>query len=226
MRTTTERLNGIRCYSDGTAHTFVSVTAAMSIVKTLLNEPEDHYGPPALARIHRLEGTGAHQAALDFLAHAVGWLPDYVPTPCPDLHGDPRRWANVMCAAQQGFAEFIQQYEVEPLGIEQSSTSHTYGLGGTVDLYCWMKRKSRRVRAIVDLKFVSALMASHQLQVRCYSRLDGFREANAGYLFHANRNTGTWKLAEVDLTTGLADVVMVACAAKLYAWREAKRGSE
>ena len=87
-----------------------------------------------------------------------------------------------------------------------------------------MKRKGRRIKAVVDLKFVLALMASHRLQVKCYGRLDGFKDANIGLLYHANRNTGLWKIEEVDLNAGLEDVAAVANAARLWAWAEGKKG--
>lgn len=210
-------------FHDG--RTYVSVTSAMGLVKTILGEPPDSYGPVALSRIHAMEGTGCHAACLDWLAHAHGWLPEYVPPVWLKEHGDERRWQNVLHAALTGFTEFCQQYEVEPLGIEQESLSAAYGLVGHLDLFCTMKYKAHRVKAVVDLKFVSALMASHRLQVRCYSKLDGFKDSQVGLLFHSNRNTGVWKVEFVDLTTGLADVAAVANAARLWSWAQQKQGA-
>ena len=203
---------------------YVGVTSAMKLVKQILGEPEDYYGPPALAKIHQLEGTAAHAACLDWLAHAHGWLPTYEAPAWPREHGDERRWGNVLHAALKGFAEFVQEYEIEPIAIEQASTSSAYGLIGHIDLFASMKYKRHRVKAVIDLKFVSVLMESHRLQVRCYSRLDGFRDAQYGILFHGNRNTGEWKAEPVDLTVGLEDVAAVANAARLYSWSEQKKG--
>jgi hypothetical protein len=217
----TERFEPRCLVRDG--RTYVGVTSAMRLVKHLLGEEPDQYGPPALAKIHAMEGTGCHAACLDYLAHAFGWLPTYEPPTWPAEHGDERRWYNVMHAAQTGFAAFVAQYDVEPIGIEQEAFSTAHGLVGHLDLYCSMKRKSRRVCAVVDLKFVTSLMASHRLQVRCYGRLDGFKDAAIGLLYHANRNTGLWKIEEVDLTTGLEDVAAVANAARLWAWAEERK---
>lgn len=206
---------------DGTL--YVGVTSAMALVKTLLGEAPDSYGPPALAKVHAMEGTACHAACLDHLAHTFGWLPDYEAPIWRPEHGDERRWVNVLHAAQKGFAEFIGQYEVVPLGIEQESFSPAYGLVGHLDLFCTLRRKGRRIKAVVDLKFVSALQASHRLQVRTYARLDGFKDASIGLLYHADRNTGIWKIEEVDLTEGLDDVAAVANAARLYRWAEEKQ---
>ena len=203
---------------------YVSVTSAMRLVKHSLNEPPDSYGPPALAKIHAMEGTACHTVALDWIAHRSGWLPEPTNPPWPSKeHHDERRWKNVLAAAQKGFQEFVEQYDVSAIAVEQESFSSAYGLIGHLDLYCVMNRKGRRVKAVVDLKFVTALMESHRLQVRCYGRLDGFKDAQIGLLFHSNRNTGLWRLEEVDLNTGLEDVAAVANAARLWAWAEGKK---
>lgn len=203
---------------------YVSVTSAMRLVKHLLGEPPDSYGPPALAKIHAMEGTACHAACLDWLAYTFHLIPSYDPPGWPEAHSDERRWWNVLSLAIKGFQEFVQQYEVVPLGIEQESFSSAYGLVGHLDLFCEMKRKGKRVKAVVDLKFVTAIMESHSLQVRCYSKLDGFKDAQVGILYHANRNTGLWKLEELGLRAGLEDVAAVANAARLWAWAEQKKG--
>lgn len=202
---------------------YVGVTSAMALVKGLLGEPPDSYGPPTLARVHRLEGTACHAACLDWLAYTFHWVPSYEPPAWPEIHGDERRWWNVLSLAIKGFQEFVSEHGIEPIGIEQESFSLAYGLVGHVDLYCSMKWKRDRIKAITDLKFVTALMESHRLQVRCYGRLDGFRDAQLGLLYHANRNTGAWKIEPVDLRSGLDDVAAVANAARLWAWADKKR---
>ncbi len=212
-----------RCTVGPDGKLYVGVTSAMRLVKDLLGEEPDNYGPPALAKIHAMEGTGCHAACLDWLAHGFGWLPSYEPPAWPMEHGDERRWHNVIHAAVTGFTEFVEQYELEPLGIEQESFSSAYGLVGHLDLLCSLKQKTRRMKVVCDLKFVSAVQASHRLQVKCYGRLDGFKDAQRGLIFHSNRNTGEWKLEWVDLTTGLDDLNAVAMAARLYSWAEQKK---
>ena len=203
--------------------TYVSVTSAMRLVKRLLNEPEDCYGPPALAKIHAMEGTACHAACLNYLAHAFGWLPTYETPSWPKDHPDQSRWANVMHASVEGFIEFVERYHVEPVAIEQAATSSALGLLGHVDLLALLTWKTRRALAIIDLKFVTAIQESHRLQLRCYARLDQMKGAHVGLLYHANRNTGLWKLEPVDLRVGLDDVAAVANAARLWAWAETRR---
>lgn len=203
---------------------YVGVTSAMKMVKELLGEPPDSYGPPALAKIHAMEGSACHAVTLDWLAAQYNWIPSFEPPAWPTEHGDERRWHNVMLAALTGFQEFVEQYEVVPTAIESEGFSMAHGLVGHVDLLAEFTWKKRRTSMLIDLKFVTALQASHALQLRCYSRLDNIKGVSRGLLYHANRNTGLWKIQEVDLTVGLEDVAAVANAARLYAWAEGKRG--
>ena len=200
---------------------YVGVTSAMKLVRTLLNEPDDYYGP--LAKVHAAEGTGAHACTLDWLARKHDWLPEYTVPVRPEIHPDEARWANVMHAAQQGFQAFVEQYEVVPVAIEAEVFSRALGLVGHVDLLANLTWKKRRVLAVIDLKFVAAIQESHRLQLRCYSRMDQMKGCNVGLLYHANRQTGVWRLEQVDLNAGLDDVAAVANAARLYSWAEGKR---
>jgi len=200
---------------------YISVTRAMKLVKTLLDEPEDYFGP--LAKVHAAEGTGCHSCTLDWLAAKHGMLPSYEPPPWDaSVHPDAARWANVMHGALTGFMEFTEQYEVVPVAIEAEAVSRAHGLIGHIDLLAQLTWKKRRVLAVIDLKFVNAIQESHRLQLRCYSRLDQMKGANLGLLYHHNRDTGLWRLELVDLTTGLDDVAAVANAARLFSWAEQK----
>jgi len=203
---------------------YVSVTSAMGLVKWLLNEPDDYTGINAYdMRRHQLEGTACHAVALDWLAQRHGLVPDHTVPVWPSEHGDERRWQNVLYKAQVNFQEFCQQYDVEPIGIEQESFSSAYGLVGHLDLHCLLRWKRSRVKAVVDLKFVANIMESHRLQVRCYGRLDGFKDSQIGLLFHSSRTTGIWKVDPVDLRSNLDDVAAVANAARLWAWAEGRK---
>ena len=202
---------------------YVGVTTAMQLVKQLLGEESDSYGPAALSRIHCAEGSGCHAVCLDWLAHAHGLLPEFVPPAWPsDVHPDEARWHNVMANALTGFQAFCEEYAVVPIGIEQEAFSAAYGLVGHVDLYCELTWMKKRRRAVIDLKFCASLMESHKIQLRCYSKLDGIKDAQIGLLYQSNRNIGDWKLKQVDLTTGLDDVAAVANAARLFSWAEQK----
>lgn len=213
MRTTEQ--NGI---------TYVSVTSAMQIVKRLLDEPPDCYGLPALAKIHMAEGEACHRACLDWLAFSKGWLPSFTPPPYDPLaHPDKQRWVNVLCVAIQAFQEWVAKHDVEPIGIEQEVFSSAYGLVGHVDLVCWMTGPSGvRQKVVVDLKFTASILETHRLQVRCYSRLDGLRDASYGLIWKCDRNTGQSTTETVPLTQSLDDVAAVANAARLWAWNERK----
>ncbi len=205
---------------DGT--TYVGVTSAMKLVKELLGEEPESYGPPALAKIHALEGQACHQACLNWLACHAGWVSSYRPPAWePAKHPDERQWTNVIANALEGFMEFVEGYQVEPIGIEMEILSKPLGLVGHMDLMCFLQWKKHRMKAIVDLKFVAKILESHRLQVRTYHSIC---KANLGLIFHGDRGLGTWRIEPVDLTTGLADVSAVSMAARLFAWGEAKRG--
>jgi hypothetical protein len=197
-------------------HTYVSVTSAMALVKDLLGEPQtDCYGPPSMAKVHALEGSACHAVCLDWIWHRAGKLPEFTLPPWPEVHGDERRWQNVLSGALTGFQEFVEQYGVQPIGIEEEAFSIPMGLVGHVDLLCTLRWKGRRVKAVTDLKFVAGIQESHRLQLRCYARLRGINDVQIGLLFHANRNTGSWKLEPVNLHEGLRDVLAVSHAAHL-----------
>jgi hypothetical protein len=200
---------------------YVGVTSAMALVKILLGEKPDFYGQASVANVHALEGTACHAACLDWLAHTHGLIPSYSP-PAWDhaQHPDEIRWNNVMCASVSRFIEFCSQYEVEPIGIEQEAFSAAYGLVGHIDLYCLLTWKKKRVRAVIDLKFVHKLQRSHDMQLRCYAKLDGINEARLGLLFHCDRESSTWSIRQVDLHEHLDDVAAVANAARLCIWAE------
>jgi hypothetical protein len=209
---------------DGT--TYVSVTSAMKAVKERLGEEADSYGPAALMKVHCAEGEGCHRVCLDWLAHQAGWLPEYHPPMRPPEHPDGARWTSVLCAALEQFQAFCLQYAVEPIGIEQESfgTGLMAGIVGHLDLFCWLDWRGRRVKAIMDLKFVAKILETHFLQVRTYYRLPGFREASVGLLFHGNRDGGEWKVGQVDLNKDLDDVMAVAREAQQIIWAMRKRG--
>ncbi len=204
---------------------YVGVTSAMKLVKQLLNEPDDYVGINAYdLNMHCLEGSAAHAVCLDWLAYQHGMLPEHTTPEWPAYsHNDEKRWYTVMSEALQGFQDFVTLYDVEPIAIEQESYSKIYSLMGHLDLYCLMSWNQKRIKVVLDLKFVAALLESHRLQVRCYSRLDAFKEAQLGMLYQGNRTTGKWQLEPVNLTEGLADVAAVANAARLWAWAEGKK---
>jgi hypothetical protein len=218
-----ERLDRVPIHLGSDGRSYVSVTRAMSLVKTLLSEPEDYYGP--LAMVHAAEGSGAHSCTLDWLAFTHGMVPSFVPPKRnPAIHPDETRWTNVMHAALVGFTEFCEAYAVKPVAIEQEATSSALGLIGHIDLLAELTWKKRRVLALIDLKFVHAIQESHRLQLRCYSRLDQMKGCNIGLLYHADRQTGIWRIEQVNLNAGLEDVAAVANAARLYRWAEDKKG--
>ena len=207
---------------DGTH--YVSVTSAMKLVKTLLGEKEDYYGPQA--SIHAAEGEGCHRICLDWLATQHGFLPRLEEPPMPSIHPDPERWNTVLTRCLFSFHEFRRQYQIEPIGIEQEDRSKTYGLIGHIDLPAFFTMPGRRrMKGPIDLKFTNAVQESHHLQVRCYGRLDGMKGSQLGGIFNCNRDTGKWKFIPVDLTKNLADVAAVSYAAKLWAWKQGKIAS-
>ena len=212
----------IRSTERNGAH-YVSVTSGMKLVKKLLEEPDDYYGP--LASIHAAEGEGCHRICLDWLSAIHEFLPGYSMPAKPDIHPDRNRWDAVLGRALNAFQEFAKIYEVEPIGIEQEDYSTTYGLMGHIDLPAFFTIPGRRrMKGPIDLKFTSTVQESHHLQVRCYGRLDGMRGSQLGGIFNCNRDTGAWKFIPVDLTKNLGDVAAVSYAAKLWAWNSQRKG--
>ena len=202
--------------------TFVSVTSSMKIVKKLLNEPEDYYGP--LGSIHAAEGEGCHRICLDWLACKAGFLPQWHIPPKPDFHFSKERWDRVLDRALNAFQEFTRLYQIDPIGIEQEDFSKAYGLVGHIDLPAYFTIPGRRrMKGPIDLKFTATVQESHRLQVRCYGRLNGMTDSQIGGIFYCNRDTGAWKFEPVNLTERLDDVMAVSYAAKLWAWGEQKK---
>jgi len=201
-----------RCTVGPDGKLYVGVTSAMRLEKEARGEDAAYYGEA----YHGLEGTGAHMAALDYCAHVFGWVPEYTTPAWPTEHHDERQWQRVMQQARIGFSEWMGQVELEPLAIEQEAFNTQLRLCGHVDLYCTLIRKTRRVKAIVDLKFVAALQEEHRTQIRLYHQLHGFREAQIGVLFQMDRATGQWRTEEVNLMQGLDQVMKVAQAAQSY----------
>ena len=197
----------------------------MKLVKQSLGEPDEYSGVNAYDLcMHCLEGEACHRICLDWLAEKQHLLPEWTWPAWPEKqHNSERRWQNVLHAALSGFQEFVTQYEVEAVGVEQEVFSKLLGLVGHVDLPCSLKWKRSRIKAVCDLKFVASLMESHRLQVRCYGRMDQLRDYQIGLLFHGNRTTGKWAIEPVDLRSNLDDVAAVANAARLWAWAESKK---
>jgi len=198
---------------------YVSVTSAMKLVRRILGEPDDYYGP--LGNIHAAEGEGCHRICLDWLAAKHGFLPDWHIPGKPEIHPDQQRWNAVLDIALNAFQEFMRIYEIEPIGIEQEDTSKAYGLIGHIDLPAFFTIPGRRrMKGPIDLKFTSAVQESHHLQVRCYGRLDGMKGSTLGGIFNCSRETGAWKFIPVQLTENLDDVTAVSHAAHLWAWSQ------
>lgn len=204
---------------------YVGVTSAMAYIKTILGEKPDYYGPHA--NIHAAEGEGCHKACLDWLAAKMEWFPGWSYPAFPEFHPSRERWDAVIDRCLKSFQEFVEQYEVDPIGIEQEDFSEAYRIVGHIDLPCHLtlKRYARsiRVKGPVDLKFTNSILESHRLQTRCYGRLNGMKGSHIGGIFQCNRETGKWKFEEVNLLANLDDVQAVSHAASLYVWGKSKK---
>lgn len=202
---------------------YVSVTSAMRLVKTLLGEGDDYFGP--LAKLHAAEGEACHRVCLDWLAHERFGMQACPFPEKPEIHPGQHRWNVVLQDALARFISFIEEYKVDPIGIEQEDFSRAYGLVGHIDLPAYFTIPGRkRMKGPIDLKFTGAILGSHKLQVCCYGRLDGMRGSNLGGIFWCPRDKDGWKFEPVSLTANLADVAAVSHAAKLWVWGEQKKG--
>jgi hypothetical protein len=216
----TEKQDGPRVYRDEHGRLFVGVTSAMALVKTLLNELDDFAGvPKSILAVHAYEGESCHRACLDWLAFTNRLLPSFQPPEWnASIHPDKDRFLSVICNALQGWQEFVDKYEVEPLGIEVEGISPTYGFCGHVDLPCALTWKGKRRNTILDLKFTASILESHRLQVRCYSKLDPFKGYHMGMIFQGDRTVGDWRIEPVDLNGNPHDLQAVSMAARLHSW--------
>lgn len=204
--------------------TYVSVTSAMRLVKTILNEPEDYFGP--LGKIHAAEGEGAHRICLDWLASSHFGMPAVEQPPKPDIHPDQVRWDAVLQSCLIRFQEFVKDYKVEPIGLEQEDFSRLYGLVGHIDLPAYFTIPGRRrMKGPIDLKYTTAILESHKLQVRCYGKLDGMKGSQLGGIFWCPRDKDVWKFEPVNLNENLDDFKAVWSAGWLWSWGERKKGA-
>lgn len=208
LRTTEE--NGVK---------LVSVTSAMELVRKILGE-EELYGPKALMKQHLQEGSGCHSVCLDWAMCGNETPLEAVMPPAPEDYPNPSLWAAVMERAWLAFREFVVEYHVEVIGVEQPCTAPAYGLMGHPDLICWLIWNKRRIKAVNDLKFTTGIIRSHYIQVRCYAKMKELSDMNMGFIWQCDRSTGQWKLEPVPLNGGLDDVVAVSCAARLWAWSQ------
>lgn len=117
------------------------------------------------------------------------------------------------------FLDAYKELEIQPILIEQTIYSKTYGYAGTLDLLCTLKpdkKKDERVLAIVDLKRSSGAYTDYHLQLASYQNallelilgnkdLHELINTKAGtnslkaYLLLLNVDTKKgWRLTEVD----------------------------
>lgn len=193
---------GRRWYEDGIQR-YLSVTTAIQLIAELSGERGEYDGLPSEAmRIHRAEGNGCHQAALNWLALQKGWITEFVPPIWPAGHPDLQRWKNIMTHALNGIAEWSHRRQFIVDTIEQPSICPVWGFAGCPDcsgtlLYQFTPRKVRRIPVVVELKFTAELLDSHRTQVCSYGLLDDYRRtkknpsgAVLGFLLRIDRNNG------------------------------------
>lgn len=122
------------------------------------------------------------------------------------------------------FIDAYKELEIQPLLIEQTLYSKTYGYAGTLDLLCTLKpdkKSEKRVLAIIDLKRSAAAYTDYHIQIASYVKainemvstdndnLKTYREIvntktggeliNNAYLLLLNVDTKKgWRLTEID----------------------------
>jgi hypothetical protein len=84
-------------------------------------------------------------------------------------------------ALEQVIALF-EQYEVDPIAVEEPSVCSAYGFGGQPDIKLAMTWKRRREVVVWDYKRVYEITLSHLLKIECYKMLDGYKDCKRGFI--------------------------------------------
>ena len=173
--------------------------SAGRVVSALTGETFDHIPLDTLKRAE-LEGTGAHRIGCDLALKVMGHLEqvDMPPMP-PDYPGDREKWEWAMFESHKSLVGFFDEYEVEPIAVEQPDVSVALGVAGQPDIKALIKPASRilkKVTAVLDYKRVAGISKGHHLKLQLYRMLDGFKDCKAGYIVWLKKDGG-FKLIHV-----------------------------
>jgi len=96
----------------------------------------------------------------------------------------------------QSVQEWAEQYQVEPLMIEQTATHKSLKYCGTPDLLCRLMLKKREV-ILIDFKFTAAVQEMNHMQLVAYWHLPIFDQADKAYICHIDPRTGAREMVQI-----------------------------
>lgn len=168
------------------------LVSAGKVVSTLTGETFDHI-PLDTLKMAEQEGTGAHRIGCDLALLKLGHL-EQVPVPdMPvDYPGSQARWVDAMARAHVDLLQWFEEYEVEPIAVEEPSTNYAYGFAGCPDLKAWYKpkRAKRKRMGVFDYKRVAAVGIGHRLKLLIYKTLDGYKDCEHGVIVWIKKEGG------------------------------------
>lgn len=158
------------------------VPSAGSICTAITKESFDFVGIETLERAVQ-QGEGAHDVACQYSLQVLGHVSEVSLPPMPAGHPDTREnWDKAMAHALDQVKMLFEEYEVEPIAVEEPSVCTLYGFGGQPDIKLRMSWKKKRYIAVWDYKRVAALSLSHLLKIECYRMLDGYQDCKLGFI--------------------------------------------
>lgn len=197
------------------------VVSAGRIVTALTGETFDHI-PLNTLKMAEQEGTGAHRIGCDIALMRLGHM-EQVPVPKmpADYPGDISRWADAMARVHVDLLNWFDQYEVEPIAVEEPSANYTYGYAGQPDMKAWWKPRPvcKRRQAVFDYKRVAQIMDGHRLKLMLYKMLDGYKDCQDAVIVWLQKAGGIKTLA-VDKS--YADEAALLGMATAIRWQQMK----
>lgn len=185
--------------------------SAGTLTTLLTKESFDFVGIETLERAIQ-QGEGAHEVACNYSLYRLKHFQEIQPLPpMPAEHPDTLdRWNAAMALALTQVEVLFNQYEVEPIAVEEPSICSTYGFGGQPDIKLKMKWKGKRILAVWDYKRVAALSLSHHLKLECYKMLDAYQDCQSGFIAWLKKD-GPSQL--VHIPSNLRHKTAISCAA-------------
>jgi len=190
------------------------------VCSEITKEDFSYVGLESLERAILL-GEGAHDVCCQYSLHVLNHLKEVVLPPMPaGFPGEVTSWNLAMAHSLTQVIDLFQQYEIEPVAVEETALCSQYGFGGQPDFLCRLKWKGRRILAVVDYKRVAKLSKSHQLKLEGYRMLDSFSDTKAGFIAWLKRD-GPAQLHQV-IPNG-ADKAAICGMAGVLNWRISNR---
>lgn len=112
-------------------------------------------------------------AAHDLMEHEALYRSDLAETPADGLIAfHPSRWHDGLKAVLANFREFLEEFEVEFVFLEETVWSRTHGYAGSFDALAWITFDGTRFLVWLDYKTSKSVYSSTGKQLAGYSNAD------------------------------------------------------